>query len=161
MQDLSIINNPNLEEIDGFDSQTKLKGLTCYGNRSLMQVQGLNQCINQCEELMELNLDVLLFPDSIDYNPITGKYNQEAANRIAEIANSVKWHEALPALKYTAYKRDSIQINHYQMLQMHNKCCKILAENVPEHARNRDTILGIETYLAQNVTYDRESLKEK
>ena len=126
-----------------------------------MQVQGLNQCINQCEELMELNLDVLLFPDSIDYNPITGKYNQETANRIAEIANSVKWHEALPALKYTAYKRDSIQINHYQMLQMHNKCCKILAENVPEHARNRDTILGIETYLAQNVTYDRESLKGK
>ena len=161
LQDLSIINNPNLEEIDGFDSQTKLKGLTCYGNRSLMQVQGLNQCINQCEELMELNLDVLLFPDSIDYNPITGKYNQETANRIAEIANSVKWHEALPALKYTAYKRDSIQINHYQMLQMHNKCCKILAENVPEHARNRDTILGIETYLAQNVTYDRESLKGK
>lgn len=39
LQDLSIINNPNLEEIDGFDSQTKLKGLTCYGNRSLMQVQ--------------------------------------------------------------------------------------------------------------------------
>lgn len=164
LQDLRIVNNPNLEEISGFDSQTKLEEITCYGNRSLMQVQGLNKCINQCEELMELNLDVLLFPESIDYNPRTGEYNQETANRILEIANStgyVRWHEALPFLKNTSFKRDSIQINHYQMLQMHNKCCKILAENVPEYAGNRDTILGIEMYLAQNVTYDREALKGK
>lgn len=164
LQDLSIINNPNLEGLDGFESQTKLEGLTCYGNRSLMQIPGLNQCINQCGELMEINLDVLLFPESIDYNSRTGEYNQETANRIAEIATStgyVKWHEALPGLKYTAFKMDSIQINHYQMIQMHNKCCKILAENVPEYAENKDTILGIETYLAQNVTYDHKALKEK
>lgn len=164
LQYLSIKNNSNLEEIFGLDEKTKLEEITCYGNRSLMQVQGLDKCIAQCEELMDLDLDVLLFPESIGYNSKTGEYNQEVAKKIAEIANStgtVKWHEALPGLKYTAYKRDSIQINHYQMIQMHNKSCKILADNVPENARRRDTIIGIEEYLAQNITYDHEAVEDK
>lgn len=47
------------------------------------------------------------------------------------------------------------------MIQMHNKSCKILADNVPDNARRRDTIIGIEEYLAQNVTYDHEAVEDK
>ena len=160
---LSIINNTNLDHIFELDNQTKLVELTCYGNKSLMHLDGLNQCINQCEKLTELNLDVLLFPESINYDSRTGEYSKETEHKIANLAKNtgtVKWHEALPGIKST-YRIDSIQINHYQMLQLHNKSCKILAENVPDRASNRDVIIGIEKYLAENVTYDHDSLKGK
>ena len=163
LKSLSVIHNTNLSNIFELNSQTKLEELTCYGNKSLMKVEGLNQCINQCKDLIELNLDVLLFPESINFNPKTGEYSKETEEKIVNLANNygnVTWHEALPGIKST-YKRDSIQINNYQMLKLHNKCCEVLAENVPDRASNKDIIIGIEKYLAQNVTYDHNSLKGK
>lgn len=113
--------------------------------------------IKENKELCGLDLDVLLFPESIGFNNRTGEYNQEAYNKIKDI--DPKWHEALQGLKDTSVKRDSIQISTRQMVLMHNKSCEILADNVRKFASNRDAVVGIETYLAQNVTYDYDSLK--
>lgn len=163
LQSLSITNNPNLEEIEGIEALDKLWIMDCYGNRSLTQMQGLSECIKQCEKLSDLNLDVLLFPDSIKYDARTGEYDRQASDRIKELANmsTVKWHEALPCLRTAGFAQASIQINHYQMLQMHNKSCQILADNVRDNTSIRDTVLGIEMYLAQNVEYDQDALKGK
>lgn len=161
LQFLSITNNPKIEEIVGINKQDKLYSLNCYGNKNLLQLNGLSECIKQCPELSELNLDVLLFPDSIKFNSKTGEYDKETFDKINESSNTVKWHEALPYLKRTNTRRDSIQINQPQMLQLHNKSCQILANNVMEYANKKDTIMAIETYIAENIKYDYDAIKNK
>ena len=47
------------------------------------------------------------------------------------------------------------------MIQLHNKACKILSENVPESAGSKDIIIGIEDYLSRNVKYDYEGMKNR
>lgn len=156
---LNIVDNPQLEELTGIDELQNLFGLTCYGNRTLMSIKGLSQCIKQNPELCGLDLDVLLFPESIDFNTKDGKYDEEVYKKIKEI--DPKWHESMPYLQRTSAKRDSIQITTVQMESMHNKACKILYENVQEHGEIRDTVIGVERYLAQNVEYDYDSIKNK
>lgn len=111
--------------------------------------------IKQNQGLCGLDLDVLLFPESIGFNPRTGECDQVAYNRIKEI--DPKWHEAFPTLKHEKVKRDSIQTTLPQMVQFHNRCCEIVANNTRETGSTRDTITGIETYLAENVTYDHSA----
>lgn len=62
-------------------------------------------------------------------------------------------------LQRSSVKRDSIQITHPQMIGLHNKSCKILSDYVREYCSVRDTVVGIETYLAENVSYDYDALK--
>ena len=154
---ISLTNNLNLEEVEGIDQLNNLSELSCYGNKTLFSMPGLSDCIKKCKELSDVNLDVLLFPDAINYNFRTGGHDKEALDKIKSLADyqGVKWHESIVGLKW----QDTITINNNQMLKLHNKSCEILAENVEENAINRDTIMGIEMYLAQNVKYDHEGLK--
>lgn len=106
--------------------------------------------------MCDLNLDVLLFPESIGFNVKTGKYDEKAFEKIKEI--SPKWHEALQGLRRTNTKRDSIQISNEQMISMHNKGCEIIEKNISQFASKKDAVIGIERYLAENVTYDDDVL---
>ena len=146
---LSFKRNAGLEEIFGLDSLEELCQLSCFGNESLTQIEGLNTAIMQNEELSDLDLDVLLFPDAVDYDVKTGKPNKDAIEKFNEL--NVSWHEILSNGK-------SIKINNYQMMNMHKTAITVLEDYVPKHCDNRTTVIGIEQYLAENVKYDNESL---
>ena len=158
LEDVNISNNMNLYAIEGIDKLSKLSYLTCYGNKSLEEFKGLDRAIIQNQKnLSELNLDVLLFPTAIGYNPGYGSYNQECVNTLEYInglkmgLNQVKWCENIS--NFTATK-----ISHENMLAMHNKACQILS-GICHSGRKEDIILAVERYLAENVTYDYDSLK--
>ena len=145
----SAIGNSRLEEISGLEQTTKLWRLDCYGNESMMQMGDLNSIIMQNEELTDLNLDVLLFPDAIGFDIRSGEINENTLKKFEDM--NISWHEILSSGK-------SIKINNYQMMQMHQKACKALEDYVPKHCENRTAVIGIEQYLAENVEYDYESL---
>ena len=142
--------NSRLEEISGLDQTTELWQLDCYGNESLIQISDLNRIIMQNEELTDLNLDVLLFPDAMGFDIRSGEINQDTSKRFKDM--NISWHEILSNGK-------SIKINNYQMMQMHKKACKALEDYVPKHCENCTAVIGIEQYLAENVKYDYASLK--
>ncbi len=157
LSDVNISNNMNLEHIYGLDRLRSLTFLTCYGNKSLEDVGGLDNAIIQNKEnLQEINLDVLLFPQAIKYSPSTGTYNQEAFDVLENVngakmgLSKVKWCENI--CNYAAVK-----IGHYEMLKMHNKACQILSDVCPRMASVPDTVVAVERYLAQNVKYDWDS----
>lgn len=147
---LSAKRNARLEEISGLESTAELWQLDCYGNESLKQTGDLNKVIMQNEELTDLNLDVLLFPDATGFDIRSGEINEGTLKRFEDM--NVSWHEILSSGK-------SIKINNYQMMQMHQKACKALEDYIPKHCESRTTIIGIEQYLAENVKYDHVSLK--
>ena len=146
---LSAKRNSRLEEISGLEQATELWQLDCYGNESLMQMGYLNKVIMQNEELTNLNLDVLLFPDAMGFDIRSGEINEDTLKRFKDM--NVSWQEIL-------LRGKSIKINNYQMMQMHQKACKALEDYVPKYCENYTAIIGIEQYLAENVKYDNESL---
>lgn len=139
-----------LEEIFGLDSLEKLYQLDCFGNETLVQIGDLNKVIMQNEELSDLNLDVLLFPDAVKYDIKSEKINEETLRKFDDM--NISWYEILSSGK-------NIKINNYQMMQMHKKACNALEEYVPKYCESRTTVLGIEQYLAENVKYDYDALK--
>lgn len=139
-----------MEEISGLETTTELWQLDCYGNESLMQTGDLNEIIMQNEELTDLNLDVLLFPNAMGYDIKSEEINEDTLKKFDDM--NISWHEILSNGK-------SIKINNYQMMQMHQKACSALEEYVPKYCERRTTVLGIEQYLAENVKYDHEALK--
>lgn len=147
---LTVTRNARLKEISGLESTTELWQLDCYGNESLMQTGDLNKVIMQNEELTDLNLDVLLFPDAMGFDIRSGEINEGTLKRFENM--NVSWHEILSSLK-------SIKIDNSQMMQMHQKACKALEDYVPKHCESRTAVIGIEQYLAENVKYDDASLK--
>lgn len=153
---LTISHNQHLEEISGMEKLSNLWKLECYGNNRLTSIEGLDAIITQNPELGEVNLDVLLFPNAIGYNVKNGEYNSKALSSIQELSDigQVSWREGRNGNR-------AIKINTYQMIQLHNKACKILSENVPESAGSKDIIIGIEDYLSRNVKYDYEGMKNR
>lgn len=146
---LSVKRNSQLEEIFGLDSIEELWQLDCFGNESLTQMEGLNHVIMQNQELTDLNLDVLLFPDATGYDVRTGKLNETTIKKFSEM--NVYWQEILSNGK-------SIKINNYQMMNMHKVASTVLEDYVPKYCDNRTTVIGIEQYLAEKIKYDHESL---
>lgn len=154
LQRLVVSHNQHLDNISGMDNLKNLWILKCYGNNILQEIENLDQILVQNSELGELSLDVLLFPNAIGYNPRTGEYNEDSLDKIQDLAQGsiVTWEEALNGNK-------SIKINTNQMIKLHNKSCEILENNISPAANTRDTIIGIEQYLAINVKYDSDGSK--
>ena len=115
-----------------------------------MQIGDLNKTIMQNEELTDLNLDVLLFPDALSYDIKSGELNKDTIKRFDDM--NISWKEILSSGK-------NIKINNYQMMNMHKKACQALEEYVPKYCENHTTVIGIEQYLAENVKYDYGALK--
>ena len=167
---VNIRNNTNLSAIYGIDKLSKLSYLTCYGNISLESVEKLDKAIVQNKDnLKSMNLDVLLFPKAIGYHTVYGTYNQEAMNAIEHINggvtgsktvgfagdkvdDKVHWSEPLNLL-------EDVTIGMHSMLKLHNTACKILHDNCRDNCSAIDTIAAVERYLAENVTYDDDSLE--
>ena len=154
LQKLVVTHNQHLDDISGMDNLKKLWILECFGNNRLQQIEDLDQVLTQNTELGKLSLDVLLFPNAIGYKQHTGQYNMDALAQIQELSQEgiATWEEGLTDNR-------SIKINTNQMIQLHNKACEILADNIAPSADTRTIIIGIEQYLARNVRYDDDGLE--
>ena len=159
LEDVDIRDNMNLSSIDGIDKLSNLSSLTCYGNQSLEEFKGLDKAIiKNKDNLDNLNLDVLLFPKAIGFTPFSGVYNQEALSALEQInaleagLNQVKWSESVSGVAKT-------EICHANMLNMHNRACQILNDVCPRNCSVPDTVVAVERYLAENVTYDWDALE--
>ena len=147
---LSVNRNSLLEEIEGIDQIKDLWVLQCYGNESLTQISGLSEAILSNQELSDIALDLLLFPEAAGFDKRTTKLNDEIIKKFSDM--NVEWHEILNNQK-------NIKINNFQMMKMHEKAIKALEDYVPQHCEDRTTVIGIEQYLAENVIYDNTSLE--
>lgn len=150
LHSFSVNRNAQLDEIFGLDSIEELWQIDCIGNESLTRIENLNSIIMNNPELTELNLDVLLYPDAIGYDAKTRSVNEDTIKRFEEINTS--WQEILSSGR-------NIKINNTQMMSMHQKAMSALEEYVPKYCDKRTTVIGIEQYLAENVKYDNEALK--
>lgn len=149
LHSFSLTRNAGLDEVFGLDSLKELWEFDCVGNESLTRIENLNEIIMNNEDLTDLNLDVLLYPDAVGYDIKTGNINEDTLKKFEEM--TVSWQEILASGK-------NIKINNYQMGNMHQKACRALEEYVPKYCENRTTVMGIEQYLAENVKYDNEAL---
>lgn len=151
---LEITHNQRMDSLSHLENLRNLCELSVYGNNMMFDTPNFGQVILNNQEIAELNLDVLLFPNAIEYNTRTGEYNDKVIMVLKELSDmgSVKWSESLN-------RNRAIQINNNQMIKLHNRACEILSQNVPESAGVRDSIIGIENYLAQNVQYDYDGMK--
>ena len=165
LQVVDICNNEQLKFLTGIDKLPDLSVLTCYGNEALKNIPNLCDAIKKYN-FSDLNLDLMHFPNAIGYNPLTGTHDKAAVAKLNayhdNYRSTVKWTQnfhTIDDLKHP-WKTKNIVINHAQMVQLHNKACQILDENVQPYAGTRDTIIAIEKYLAENVTYDSDSIKK-
>ena len=154
LNSLEIINNKQLDSVYGLNNLKNLWVLSCYGNNRLHHIDDLDEILIQNKDLHNINLDLLLFPDAIGYNHLTGGFNQDALKQILKFSQlgNVSWCEALNGNRV-------IKTNTSQMIELHNRACQILSENIPDNAHPRDIIVGIEEYLSKNVKYDYAALK--
>ena len=165
LKDVDICENESLGAIEGVDELHHLNMLTCYGNERLCKFTNLHEAIKK--NVPFLKLDVNLFPKAINYDPKTGKYDPEVIEKLnshfdrAAGYGKDQWMQTFTRRidPKNPWREKLIVINHVQMLNLHNKACQILDECVPPDASEFETIVAIERYLAENVTYDYESIE--
>lgn len=150
LNNLVFINNQSLETVSGLKHLSNLNFFDCYGNNELKNIDGLDNLISG-GQISELNLDALLFPAAVGYSASRGTYNQNAINAIANIP-AVKWVERFGASR-------KISISNNDMIKVHNKACEILNGIVRKISNPVEKIVAIEKYLAENVKYDDDSIK--
>ena len=73
---LEIHHNENLDEIIGLEEINGLWEIDIFGNNRLGKIENLDRIILSNEELADLQLDVLSFPDAIGLNRSTMEYNE-------------------------------------------------------------------------------------
>ena len=73
---LEIHHNENLDEIIGLEEINGLWEIDIFGNNRLGKIENLDRIILSNEELADLQLDVLSFPDAIGLNRSTMEYGK-------------------------------------------------------------------------------------
>lgn len=134
LEELCIIRNTLVDEIDGLDRLKKLKDISIYGNKNLYQVKGITTLIKE-NELDSLELDLLSYPEV-----------EPLRNQLMHMINC-DFVEAISGEKRVTYTCAQADLFHQK--------CLVIMEKIKRQSPNRRTIIvGIEKYLAENVTYD-------
>ncbi len=141
--------NKNLEFIEAGRNVKNLKTFICCDNEKIKNTEEIGRIIERNTKLSQLEIDVMNFPDAIKYDYHSGEYDCDIVQRIKNIP-VVKFEECFEADR-------TINLNLDNMINMHNKACKILHLYVQDTANKKDLIVGIENYLAKNVVYDEEA----
>ena len=149
---LDLTNNSRLESLDGLDLLTNLYEIDCIGNESLTMLENLDEVILKNSELCDLKLDLLLYPDAIGFSLENINGRKEVLDKFQLM--TVTWEEILSNSEF-------IKINNVQMQKMHEKACEALSRYVPEGNNKLLSVLGIELFLAENVVYDNNSIKDE
>ncbi|MBQ8300000.1 MAG: hypothetical protein IJX99_09170 [Clostridia bacterium] len=141
--------NKNLELLEAGRTLKKLKTFICCDNEKLKNTGEIGRIIERNVELSHIEIDVMNFPDAIKFDCHSGEYNLDIIQRLKEIP-TIKFEECFEADRTIILKLDD-------MINMHNKACKILHLFVQDTANKKDLIVGVENYLAKNVMYDEEA----
>ena len=157
LEDLTINRCENLLSIEDIDQIKKLDSLTCYGNNSLNDFDGLDKMIASGRiEPHNMKLDVQLYPKAIGYNAFKGTHNATAVEMMKGPTNT---YSLSPTWIETNHVRGdgTVEIRHGAMLQLHKKACDIVDRHIPKHSDKQEIIYATEKYLAENVVYDHAS----
>lgn len=150
LQTLTLTRNENLEAIYGLSQNRSLYGLTIYDSNNLQRIADLDKFIEQNKNLEDLNLDVLMYPWAIGFNPRTNAVNQNALDKITNDLPYATWTE-------TITRRD-IKINNHQMAEMHKIALDAVNKYCPRNVSDIETIAGVDRWLSRNVTYNHDAL---
>ena len=149
LQYLELRCNKNLEEIEAGRDIDKLEAFICCDNEKLKNTEEIGRIVERNLKLSKLIIDVMNFPDAIEYDYHSGEYNKEIVERLKKIS-SVQFEECFEGDRI-------IKLTLKDMIKMHNKACKILHLYVQDTANKKDVIVGIDNYLAKNVEYDEKA----
>lgn len=138
--------NKNLEVIETGRTLGKLKTFVCCDNEKLKNTEEIGRIIERNSELLRIEIDVMNFPDAIQFDYHSGEYNRGIIERMKQIPE-MSFEECFEADR-------TITLTLEQMVKMHNKACEILHLYVQDTANKKDLAVGIENYLAKNVEYD-------
>ena len=160
LEDLTITRCENLFSIEDIDRIKKLDSLTCYGNNSLNDFDGLDKMIASGRiEPHNMKLDVQLYPKAIGYNAFKGTHNETAVEMMKGPTNT---YSLSPTWVETNHirRQGTVEIKHGAMLQLHKKACDIVDRHIPKHSDKQEIIYATEKYLAENVVYDYDKINK-
>ena len=149
LQYLELRCNKNLEEIEAGRDVDKLEAFICCDNERLKNTEEIGRIVERNPKLSKLKIDVMNFPDVIEYDYHSGEYSTEIIERLKKIS-LVQFEECFEADRI-------IQLSLEEMIKMHNKACKILHLYIQDTANKKDVIVGVDNYLSQNVVYDEKA----
>ncbi|MBO5345007.1 MAG: leucine-rich repeat domain-containing protein, partial [Clostridia bacterium] len=153
LQTLTLTRNEELESIYGLGQNRSLYSLTVYDSNNLQRIADLDKFVEQNQNLEDLNLDVLMYPWAIGYNPRNGSINQNALDKITKDIPYATWTE-------TITRRD-IKINNHQMAEMHKIALDAVTKYCPRNVSDIETIAGVDRWLSRNVKYNYDALGTK
>ncbi|MBQ3494619.1 MAG: hypothetical protein IJA69_04310 [Clostridia bacterium] len=144
---LEITRCENLEAIVGLKENKTLSELVIYDVNSMPKIDGLDKFIEQNQNLTNLNLDVMFFPNAIGYRTY-GAHNENAL-KILDSMIDLKWTESVSAEK--------TDITHNQMKNMHKKACEIVAKHC-KSSHDIEKVAAVNEYIARNIKYNYSAL---
>lgn len=149
LEHLELRCNKNLEIIDAGREIKNIKTFICCDNEKIKNTEEIGRIIERNDKLKYLQIDVINFPDAINFDYHSGEYNSEIVKKMKNISK-VNFEECFEGDR-------TIVLSLNQMIDMHNKACEILHLYVQNTANKKDLIVGIDNYLAKNVVYDEEA----
>lgn len=147
---VTIVGNNHLCELLGLDTLKNLASINIYGNEELYSIDHLREAIKQ-SFLGELELDTIYYPELIGYDIRTDTYDQEMISHLEQI---VDCHFS----EIVTNKPTKIPFS--AMKKVDEKCRNIVKDIRSRATGVKETVIGIEKYLAENVEYDRDGLTD-
>lgn len=143
---LTIKNNRKLQEINGLEDLSRLEEFCCYGNESLQSISNLGDIIVENDELIRIELDMMLFPDAINFSRISGFYDDEPFEKLKKVECVSK------AVFVQSMLKKEVNITCEKMMQLHQKAMQILIENSID-GTDAQIAENIEKYIDKNTEY--------
>ena len=138
LESLTIIRNNRLECVLGLDKLKKIHHVAIYGNKELYELPHIKELILS-NEVELLDLDLLHYPEISD---LKGKLSKIVACNFVEYGVG----------HHISYGWGTAKI-------LNDKCLRIVKEIVDKSRNVEETLILIEKYLAENITYDHDALK--
>lgn len=145
---LEITGNSNLVEIEGLECLEKIEDITIFDNNELFELEKLNELFRK-NNIYEANIDLFYFRDLMYRN---GILDTELKDNLE--VSTINFLERVGLNKVC---KTSINEAVY-----FDKKCEDIIDGIRIIARNkRDYIVAIEKYIAENITYDDDALKNR
>ena len=142
LEQLSIERNTAIDLIEGLESLKKIREVSIFGNKELFELQGIINLIND-NKLDILELDLLNFSEVSELMP-----------QLLSIPNC-QFYE-------TCSSGNDVHYNCGTALIFHKKSLEIIKKILSANPSNTvDTIILVEKYLAEHITYDYDALEKE
>jgi len=142
LERLTIERNNTIDLVEGLESLKNIKEVSIFGNKELFELQGIINLIND-NNLDLLELDLLNFPEVSEFMP-----------KLLSIQNC-QFYETCSSGKDVHYNCGTAFLFHKKTLEIIDEILSANPSNIV------DTIILIEKYLAEHITYDYEALEKE